>query len=872
MFAKVLVANRGEIAIRAFRAAYEVGAATVAVFPWEDRWSEHRLKADEAYEIGERGHPVRAYLDPEAIVAAALRAGADAVYPGYGFLSENPALAEACAARRHHLRRPERRGAHADRQQGPRHRGGPGGRRADPGRRRPLDRRRRPGRRPRRRCRSRCSSRPSPAAAAAGCGASTTRAGCGRRSRRACARPRARSATRPCSSSRPWSTRATSRCRSSPTPPVEVIHLFERDCSVQRRHQKVVEIAPAPRPRPRPARADLRRRGALRPRDRLRQRRHRRVPARPRRPLRLHRDEPADPGRAHGHRGDHRRRPGAVADADRGRRDPGRPRASTQDAITRARRGAAVPDHHRGPGQRVPPRHRQDHHVPLAGRRRRPAGRRHDVHRRGGQRALRLDAGQADLPRPHVRQGGREGAPGARRVPHPRRRHQHPVPAGGAGRPRLRRRRGHHRVHRGPPAAADRPLARRPRHPADPVPRRRHRQPAARRRAGDASTRPPSSRRSTGRAGPPDGSRQRLLRARPGGLRGRRCAPRPASRSPTPRSATPTSPCWPPGCAPGTCCTVAGHVARTTPQLWSLECWGGATYDVALRFLSEDPWERLAALREEVPNICLQMLLRGRNTVGYTPYPDRGHRRLRRGGGRHRHRRLPDLRRAQRRRADAAGDRGRAGDRHRPSPRSRCATPATCPTPASGSTRWTTTCGWPSGSSRPAPTSSRSRTWPGCCAVPGRADPGDGAARALRPAGPPAHPRHPGRAARHPARRDRRRGRRRRRGHRLDGRDHLPAGAVGAGRGHRPRRARDRARPRRRVRAGAVLGGDPRGSTRRSSPACPRPPAGSTPTRSPAASCPTCASRRSRWGWARSSSRSRTCTPPRTRSSATSSR
>src|SRR6476661_8339333 len=97
MFSKVLVANRGEIAIRAFRAAFEVGARTVAVFPYEDRWSEHRLKADEAYEIGERGHPVRAYLDPEAIVAVAVRAGADAVYPGYGFLSENPALAEACA-------------------------------------------------------------------------------------------------------------------------------------------------------------------------------------------------------------------------------------------------------------------------------------------------------------------------------------------------------------------------------------------------------------------------------------------------------------------------------------------------------------------------------------------------------------------------------------------------------------------------------------------------------------------------------------------------------------------------------------------------------------------------------------------------------
>src|SRR3954453_19612569 len=97
MFSKVLVANRGEIAIRAFRASYELGALTVAVFPHEDRGSEHRLKADEAYEIGVLGHPVRAYLDPDMVVATAVRAGADAVYPGYGFLSENPRLAEACA-------------------------------------------------------------------------------------------------------------------------------------------------------------------------------------------------------------------------------------------------------------------------------------------------------------------------------------------------------------------------------------------------------------------------------------------------------------------------------------------------------------------------------------------------------------------------------------------------------------------------------------------------------------------------------------------------------------------------------------------------------------------------------------------------------
>ncbi|MEY4989618.1 MAG: hypothetical protein RI933_1251 [Actinomycetota bacterium] len=95
MFKKILVANRGEIAVRAMRAAYELGAKTVAVFPFEDRNSTHRLKADEAYQIGEIGHPVRAYLDVDEIIRVAKESGADAIYPGYGFLSENPELARA---------------------------------------------------------------------------------------------------------------------------------------------------------------------------------------------------------------------------------------------------------------------------------------------------------------------------------------------------------------------------------------------------------------------------------------------------------------------------------------------------------------------------------------------------------------------------------------------------------------------------------------------------------------------------------------------------------------------------------------------------------------------------------------------------------
>src|SRR4030081_827833 len=95
---KVLALNRGEIAIRILRAANELKLRTVAVFSHEDRLSLHRFKADEAYLVGEGKGPVEAYLDIEGIVALAAEKGVDAIHPGYGFLSENPALARACAA------------------------------------------------------------------------------------------------------------------------------------------------------------------------------------------------------------------------------------------------------------------------------------------------------------------------------------------------------------------------------------------------------------------------------------------------------------------------------------------------------------------------------------------------------------------------------------------------------------------------------------------------------------------------------------------------------------------------------------------------------------------------------------------------------
>ena len=457
MFSKVLVANRGEIAIRAFRAAYELGARTVAVFPNEDRWSEHRLKADEAYEIGERGHPVRAYLDPDAIVAVAVRAGADAVYPGYGFLSENPRLAEACANAGITFVGPTADVLTPDRQQGARDRGGQGGRRTHP-RLGPAERRRRRDRR----------------------GGERAAVPALRQGRR-----RRRRAGHAAASTRPEQLReAVETCMreaegafGDPTVFVEQAVVDPRHIEVQiladgagerdpPLRARLLRPATAPEgrrdragaaPRPGPPDEDVRGRGEVRAAHRLPQRRHRRVPPGPRRQLRLHRDEPAHPGRAHRDRGGHRRRPRPVADADRVRRDARGPRPEPGQHRA-AGCGAPVPDHDRGPGQQLPARHRTDHDVPLPRRRRHPPRRRHDLHRRRDQPALRLDAGEADVPRPHLREGRRAREAGAGGVPDPRCLHQHRLPAGPARRPGLPGRPRDDVVHRDAPRPADRTL------------------------------------------------------------------------------------------------------------------------------------------------------------------------------------------------------------------------------------------------------------------------------------------------------------------------------------------------------------------------------------------------------------------------------
>jgi pyruvate carboxylase len=617
MFSKVLVANRGEIAVRAFRAAYELGVQTVAVFPYEDRGSEHRLKADEAYEIGDRGHPVRAYLDPDVIVAAARKAGADAVYPGYGFLSENPALAEACAnagitfigptAEILTLTGNKARAIAAAKAAG---------------------------------VPTLASVEPSTDADALVASAGglpyplfvkAVAGGGGRGMRRVDEAKDLRAAVETCM-------REAEGAFGDPTVFIEqavvqprhievqiladgqgdVMHLFERDCSVQRRHQKVVEIAPAPN---------------------------------------------LDPGL----------RDRMCADAVRfateiGYRNAGtveflldrsgnyvfiemNPRIQVEHTVTeevtdvdlvqaqmRIASGESLADlglsadtvQLRGAALQC----RITTEDPSNGFR--PDTGRITTYRSPGGAGVRLDGGTTytgaevsahfdsmlakltcrgrdfptavDRARRAVAEFRIRGV--ATNIPFLQAVLDDPDFRAGRVTTAFIEEHPHLLTSR---SSADRGTkllnyladvtVNQPHGPApvslNPVTKLPH-----------LDLTVPA----------PDGSRQALLAAGPEQFAR-------ALREQQPVAVTDTTfrdahqSLLATRVRTRDLLSVAGHVARMTPQLWSLEAWGGATYDVALRFLSEDPWERLAALRQAVPNICLQMLLRGRNTVGYTPYP-----------------------------------------------------------------------------------------------------------------------------------------------------------------------------------------------------------------------------------------------------------
>ncbi len=617
MFSKVLVANRGEIAIRAFRAAYELGIGTVAVFPYEDRNSVHRLKADESYQIGEKGHPVRAYLSIDEIVTAAKNAGADAIYPGYGFLSENPDLAAACAAEGITFVGPsaeilELTGNKARAIAAAKAAGLP----------------------------VLASSEPSSDIDELLAAAKDMHfpifvkavAGGGGRGMRRVAEPAQ------LKESIEAAAREAESAFGDPTVFLEqavidprhievqiladqhgnVIHLYERDCSVQRRHQKVIELAPAPN-----LSEELRAKicadavafakqigytcaGTV---EFLLDTRgnHVFIEMNPR--IQVEHTVTEE-----------------VTDVDlvqsQLRIASGQSLEElglSQDSIVL--RGAAL-------------QLRITTEDPANGFR--PDTGRITAYRTPGGAGIRLDGGAnlgaevaayfdsmlvkltcrgRDFPTAVARarravtefriRGVSTNIPFLQAVlDDPDFRAGRVTTSFIEERPQLLTSRSS--ADRGTKiltyladVTVNKPHGERPSkvYPADKLP------------AIDLE------------AAPPAGSRQRLLELGPEGfaraLREQKALGvtdttfRDAHQSLLATRVRTTG-----------LVGVAGHVARLTPELLSIEAWGGATYDVGLRFLHEDPWERLATLRKAIPNICLQMLLRGRNTVGYTPYPE----------------------------------------------------------------------------------------------------------------------------------------------------------------------------------------------------------------------------------------------------------
>ncbi|GAA2739078.1 pyruvate carboxylase [Pedococcus aerophilus] len=617
MFSKVLVSNRGEIAVRAFRAATELGAKTVAVFPHEDRKSEHVLKADEAYEIGEAGHPVRAYLDPEGIVRTAVEAGADAVYPGYGFLSENPDLAEACAAAGVTFVGPPASVLHLT------------------------------GNKARAIAAAKKAGLPTLRSAAPSTDvdelvkgaeeigfpvfAKAVAGGGGRGMRRVERREDLRESLEACmreaESAFGDATVFLEEAVVSPRH-IEVqiladgegnvIHLFERDCSVQRRHQKVVEIAPAPNLDP-ALREEMCAHAVafakeigyvnagtveflLAPDGR-----YVFIEMNPRiqvehtvteeitdvdlvsSQMRIASGETlADLGLSQ----DSLQIRGAALQCRITTEDPANEFRPDTGRITTYRSaggagvrldggtvfvGAEIGAHFDSMLVKLTCRGRD---FPTAVRRARRALAEFRI--RGVStnipflqalleepdfQAGRLSTSFIDQ-RPELRTARISADRGTKLLtylaevtvnqPH------------GAGRTQVSPRSKLPELDAGtpvPPGARDRLLREGPQAFADAL------------RAQEAVGVTETTFRD---------AHQSLLATR---IRTRDLM------------------------------HVAPHVARLTPQLFSVEAWGGATYDVALRFLAEDPWDRLAQLRSAMPNLPLQMLLRGRNTVGYTPYP-----------------------------------------------------------------------------------------------------------------------------------------------------------------------------------------------------------------------------------------------------------
>ncbi|MDN4481727.1 pyruvate carboxylase [Demequina muriae] len=623
MFSKVLVANRAEIAVRAFRAAYELGAKTVAVFPHEDRMSEHRVKADESYEIGDEGHPVKAYLDIDEMIKVAKHSGADAIYPGYGFLSENVELARRCE------------------QEGVTFIGPPPEVLAQAGDKVAALKAAKAAGVPVLNSSEPSKDKDDLIAAADEIGfpifVKAVAGGGGRGMRRVDKReglPDALAAAM----------READNAFGDPTVFLEqavlgprhievqiladnegnIVHLYERDCSVQRRHQKVVEIAPAPNLDP-----DVRQAlcaDAVKFAESLgyvnagtveflletegeRAGQHVFIEMNPRiqvehtvteevtdldivsAQMRIAAGETLE---QIGIRQEDVRTNGFAVQTRITTEDPTNGFLPDTGRIVayRSPGGAGVRlDGATGMAGNTVTGHFDSMLVKLTCR-----GHDFETATRRASRALaefrirgvtsNIRFLRAVIDDPDFRAGGVttsfiDERPQLLEVPESQERST-----------KLLSFLGYQTVNRPNGDPADTAL-----HPAVKLPKI------------DLDVEPPA------------GTRQQLLELGPEGFaRELRQAKQLKLTDTTMRDAHQSLLAT--RVRTYDLLKSAGHVSRMTPELLSIECWGGATYDVAMRFLSEDPWLRLANLREEVPNVALQMLLRGRNTVGYTPYPD----------------------------------------------------------------------------------------------------------------------------------------------------------------------------------------------------------------------------------------------------------
>src|SRR5690554_1835924 len=623
MFSKVLVANRAEIAVRAFRAAYEMGLKTVAVFPHEDRMSEHRIKADEAYEIGEEGHPVKAYLDIDEMIRVAKLSEADAIYPGYGFLAENVELSRRCQEEGITFIGPPpevlaKAGDKVAALKAAREAGVPVLESSEPSK-----------------------DKDELIAAAEKIGfpifVKAVAGGGGRGMRRVERREdlaeALSAAMREAESAFGDSTMFLEQAVLGPRhievqiiadAEGNVVHLFERDCSVQRRHQKVVEIAPAPALDP-----DIRDalcRDAVKFAKSLgyvnagtveflvategeRAGSHTFMEMNPRiqvehtvteevtdidivsTQLRIAAGESLE---EIGLRQEDVRTNGFAVQTRITTEDPTNGfRPDTGRIVAyRSPGGAGVRlDGATGMAGNAVTGHFDSMLVKLTCRGadfetavRRASRSLAEFRIRGVTSNIRFL--RAVLEDPDFRAGGVttsfiDERPELLEVATSTQRST-----------KLLTFLGYQTVNRpnGPPAG-------KALHPAAKLP------------AIDMDLEPPA------------GSRQRLLELGPEGFAAElRAATQLKLTDTTMRDAHQSLLAT--RVRTYDLLKAGGHLARMTPELLSIECWGGATYDVAMRFLSEDPWLRLERLREEVPNVALQMLLRGRNTVGYTPYPD----------------------------------------------------------------------------------------------------------------------------------------------------------------------------------------------------------------------------------------------------------